>query len=166
VIIAARVALAAASIAAMLFEVVARTALRDVDAIEAWRQALVSELRAWAHSQGGEAPREMDWHRAHAVRHGIRFEEGWPTYSMVAAAFGPWSAGIRAAGFRARKRGWPPRPGRPDQCVECGRDFNEWPRKGDRCRRCASFLYHHGVPPTREALRANARPRKGQRSTS
>jgi hypothetical protein len=78
------------------FEVVARTAPRDVDAIEAGRQALVSEIRAWTQSHGGEPPRVVDWHRAHAVR--VRFEEGWPTYSIVVAAFGSWGAGNRAAG--------------------------------------------------------------------
>jgi Homing endonuclease associated repeat len=144
----------------MGFEDVARTAPRDVDAFEAWREALVSEIRAWADAHGGEPPRVMDWNRVYARRHGVRFEEGWPTYSMVSLAFGSWNAGIRAAGFEARTRGRLPRPGRPDHCIDCGRDFKEWPRKGDRCRRCASFLYYHGVPRSPEALRANARRRQ------
>ena len=99
----------------MGFEVVARTAPRDVDAIEAWREALVSELRAWADAHGGEPPRVMDWNRAYARRHGARFEEGWPTSYMVNAAFGSWNAAIRAAGMQPRGRHRPPRPGRPDQ---------------------------------------------------
>jgi hypothetical protein len=98
------------------FEVVARTAPRDVDAMDAWRQALVSEIRAWADSHGGEPPREMDWHRAHAARHGVRFEQGWPSYSMVAAAFGSWSAGIRAGRFRAA-HAWSTAPAGPSRSL-------------------------------------------------
>jgi hypothetical protein len=142
--------------AAMGFEVVARTAPRDVDAIETWREALVSEMRAWADSHGGEPPKVMDWNRAYARRHGARFEEGWPTSYMVNAAFGSWNAAVRAAGMQPRGRHRPPRPGRRDHCVDCGRDFGEWPRKGDRCRRCASFLYRNGVPRTRRALQRDS----------
>ena len=159
-------ALAAARIAAVGFEVVARTAPRDVDAIEAWRQALVSEVRAWADAHGGEPPRVMDWNRAYARRHGARFEEGWPTESMVTVAFGSWRDGIKAAGFQPRERGRPPRPGRPDRCVDCGRDFNEWPRKSDRCRRCASFLRRNGVARSPDALHADAEHRQIRRDAS
>jgi hypothetical protein len=129
----------------MGFEIVARSAPRDVDAFEAWRRVLISEIRAWTAAHGGEPPREMDWSLAHAARHGARFEQGWPKPSMVTLAFGSWSAGIRAAGFEPRGRGRPPQPGRPDQCVDCGRDFSEWPRKGRRCRRRASYRYRIGV---------------------
>jgi hypothetical protein len=133
-------------------EVVRRTAPRSVDAIEAWRQALLSEIRMWADAHGGEPPREMDWKLSYARRHGARFEEGWPPAWMVTAAFGSWDAGITAAGLQPRGRGRPPRAGRPDRCVDCGRSFTEWPRKGDRCRRCASFLQRTGMPRTPEAL--------------
>jgi hypothetical protein len=61
------------------------TAPRDVDAMEAWRQALAAEMRAWANAHGGEPPRAMDWNRAYARRHGARFEQGWPTSWMVHA---------------------------------------------------------------------------------
>jgi hypothetical protein len=51
----------------MAFEVVARTAPRDADATEAWRRALIAEMRAWADSHGGQAPTYRDWHRASAA---------------------------------------------------------------------------------------------------
>jgi hypothetical protein len=45
----------------MGFEVVPRTAPRDLDEMEAWRAALISEIRAWATSHGGEPPRELEY---------------------------------------------------------------------------------------------------------
>lgn len=132
----------------MPFEEVPRAAPRDRDAFEAWRAVLLSELRAWASSHGGDAPRAVDWNRGYARRRGVRFEEGWPTSWMVTQAFGSWSAGLAAAGLRPRPAHRPPRPDRPESCVDCGRDFEVWPRAGDRCRRCASFMRRHGEPWT------------------
>jgi DNA-directed RNA polymerase subunit RPC12/RpoP len=140
----------------MAFEVVARTAPRDADAMQAWRTVLISEIRTWAASHGGEPPREMDWSRAHAARHGVRFELGWPTRAMINHAFGSWDAAIKAAGFTPRGRGRPVPPGRPDHCVDCGRSFTEWPRTGDRCRRCASYLLRNGTPRPEWPRRASA----------
>src|SRR4051812_16252779 len=82
----------------MPFEVVERTAPQDLGAFEAWRRALVSEIRAWAQAHG-EPPRWSDWTRAYAQRHEMPFEDGWPASSMVVAAFGSWDAGLAAAGF-------------------------------------------------------------------
>lgn len=146
----------------MPFEVVARSAPQSQDALGAWRAFLLSELRAWAAAHDGAPPRAMDWNRGYAQRRGVRFEEGWPTSWMVTQAFGSWSAGIAAAGLRARPAHRPPRPDRPERCVDCGRDFAEWPRAGERCRRCASFMRRHGVAWSAEAIavvqdRASAR---------
>jgi DNA-binding CsgD family transcriptional regulator len=91
------------------FEVVKRSAPQHADAFDASRQALASEIRAWAAAHGGEPPRWSDWSRAYALRLEMPFEQGWPTSAMVVAAFGSWDAALTAAGFapsrtqRARK---------------------------------------------------------------
>ena len=86
----------------MGFEVIARTAPQDVDAIEAWRPALISEIRAWADPHGGEPPRVMDWDRAYARRHRARFEVGGrrPGWSRSRS-----EAGTRVSRPRAFSRG-------------------------------------------------------------
>jgi len=73
---------------------------------------------------------------------------------MVTVAFGSWNAGVKAAGFQPWGRRRRRRPGRPDHCDDCGRDFNQWPRTGDRWRRCASFLRRNGVPRRPDGLHA------------
>jgi len=71
------------------------------------RDAILHALQAWA-ARTGAAPRRLDWsgeqpeRATRAQRLWMAEHPDWPSSSCVAAHFGSWSAGLAAAGLRAR----------------------------------------------------------------
>lgn len=57
------------------------------------RESIVEALQRWA-AEHGRQPTQEDWHIA-----GVDY----PRARLVAARFGTWSAGLAAAGMRARR---------------------------------------------------------------
>lgn len=55
------------------------------------RRRILGSLREWADEHDGAPPSITDWKKASRRR--------WPAPSTVAAAFGTWNAGVRAAGL-------------------------------------------------------------------